>query len=147
MRLRNRYLVAQLLGPEADALDVSSLTPQDLLSSLRDSAQTLFGDVGTGVHCANLAVKLFDKDSRRRLLVLRVSRSSFRQIWLALSCIQSIKRLPCTIRVLQVAGCHRTCKEKTLRISRRSFGGEESAVLGKEWESCSRRIEDALKDS
>lgn len=145
MRLRQRYLIAQLLGQDADPGDVSALTPQDLLIAVRESAQTLFGDVGTGVHCANLSIKLFDKDSRRKLFVLRVNRGSFRQIWLALSCIQAIKRFSCSIRVLQVAGCHRTCKEKTLRVTRKCFIGEEE-VSGKELESCSRRIEEAFKD-
>ena len=143
MRVRQRYLIAQLMSSDEEPADISILTPQDILIALRECLQTLYGDVGTGVFSSSMVVKYLDKDARRRLLVLRVGRSSLHPVWLALSCIQSIRRFTCTIRVLNVAGSHRTCKEKLLLLTRGCFDNEDKES---DFDNCSRRIQEVFKD-
>lgn len=125
MRLKNRYLIAQLIE-ENDSKGESavSLSSNDIIGAIRDSIQNIYGDIGAGLYGMSATIRYFDSESSRKIFVLRVQREFYRQVWFAMSCISSIKRVFLSIRMLTVAGCGRTCTAKIIGIMDRLFKGD-----------------------
>ncbi|KAI1807220.1 Rpp14/Pop5 family-domain-containing protein [Daldinia bambusicola] len=126
VRIKERYLLVKILyptelGSRSDLPDVvvinqpttDQLNPAGLLRAIRAEVASLFGDYGSGlIEGGNLGVKYFSPATST--FILRISRSSYRLIWAALTFMNTVpvkNGKPCVFRVV-----HRTTKKKRLKI-------------------------------
>lgn len=111
MRLKRRYVICQALTvDDYDANGNNDLNPRDLLVSVKEKVEALFGDIGMGSFGTLSMIPFFD--SKSRIFVLRTSREGEINVRLALSCITAVKGRNMIVRTLAVSGSNRTCTEK-----------------------------------
>ncbi len=115
VRVKNRYIIAQLMWNSGSKEKFDELLSRDIQSVLRDKIVELFGDVGVGEFGNSTLVKYFESQYSK-ILVIRTTRESQQNAHLALSCITKIKEIDVTLRSISVHSCPRTCAEslKTL---------------------------------
>jgi len=119
VRFKSRYLLFNILYPNAPCsspagnasvlpthLDFNSptdasVTPQHLLSIIRDAITMQFGDWGSGM-TPSLTVKYFSPTTSTG--IIRCGRDAYRIVWCALTFIQEILGKPVVIRVIRVSG-------------------------------------------
>ena len=106
VRLKYRYVIGQILT-ENSYEDSIIISPNELISAMREKIQLLFGDVGYGRFGNFTSIKFFDKYSL--LFVIRAGREFLCDLWLSLSCITVIQKISICIRALKIASCARTC--------------------------------------
>jgi ribonuclease P/MRP protein subunit POP5 len=151
VRVKNRYLVANILFPSSSPSTTTKLatlqfhgpTPSHitiphLLSQIRANISALFGDYGLGVTSSSLKMIYFSPATST--FIIRCPRAHFRLIWAALTCVE---RLPgvrrgedgvgCVIRVVRVSGTIKKAEEDVVRRARREIvrakmGVEEKGV-------------------
>ncbi|KAI1208382.1 Rpp14 family protein [Annulohypoxylon truncatum] len=101
--------------PTTDQLNQASL-----LRGIRAEVANLFGDYGSGaIEGGNLGVKYFSHATST--FILRISRSSYRLVWTALTFMNSIpikNGKPCVFRVVHVSGTMRKVEEEAIRRAR-----------------------------
>jgi ribonuclease P/MRP protein subunit POP5 len=148
MRLKHRYLIAQILSNEAkDFDDSSSITSKEIISAIRDSIQELYGDVGMGTFGVSAIIKYFDPNATRRVFIVRVNREFITQVWYAISITSAIKKYACTLRCLCVAGSLRTCSKKALSLMSEHFGADLNDNSNEEYSRIRTRILESLQSS
>lgn len=134
VRQKNRYLLINILYPTPrNASGVSKqpdvvqfhqpssakLEPHVLVRAIRDQVTMHFGDYGTGMTSASLAVKYLSPATSTA--IIRVTRSHWRLVWAALT---FMKKLPkpvdeaCVIQVVRVSGTIRKAEEEAIRRAR-----------------------------
>ncbi|KAI2466242.1 Rpp14 family protein [Annulohypoxylon bovei var. microspora] len=133
VRIKERYLLVKIiypneLGNRPDLPDVvvinqpttDQLNQAALLRGIRAEIANLFGDYGSGsVEGGNLGVKYFSPATST--FILRISRSSYRLVWTALTFMNSIpikNGKPCIFRVVHVSGTMRKVEEEAIRRAR-----------------------------
>ncbi|OTA94296.1 hypothetical protein M434DRAFT_71619 [Hypoxylon sp. CO27-5] len=133
VRIKERYLLVKILypnelGSRPDLPDVvvinqpttDQLNTAALLRGIRAEAASLFGDYGSGaLEGGNLSVKYLSHATST--FILRVSRSSYRLLWAALTFMTSIpvkNGKPCIFRVVHVSGTMRKAEEEAIRRAR-----------------------------
>lgn len=104
VRLKHRWIVAQILNEQLGASELSS---QEIQVVLREKIQTLYGDVGAGSFGNMTIVRFFNKETN--IFVVRSTRDAYKDVWFAMSCISAIQRMNVVIRVIRVSGSVRTC--------------------------------------
>ena len=107
VRIKHRYIIAQVL---VEARYPSEFSNKDIIVSIREKIQMLSGDLGSGSFGNNSTIRLYDDTSK--IFVLRVPREAELEVRLATCSVTSVKKSNAIIRVLAVAGCIRTCREK-----------------------------------
>ncbi|KAF8858286.1 hypothetical protein BDZ45DRAFT_743532 [Acephala macrosclerotiorum] len=105
VRLKNRYLLVNILYPEleknqlkSDIPDVvvfhqpttNELNSHALLRGIRAEVSSLFGDYGTGALSESLNVKYLSPATST--FILRVSRAHYKVAWAALSMMNSVPK-------------------------------------------------------
>ncbi|KAI1470357.1 Rpp14/Pop5 family-domain-containing protein [Daldinia caldariorum] len=126
VRIKERYLLVKILYPTelggslSDLPDVvvinqpttDQLNPASLLRAIRAEVANFFGDYGSGlIEGGNLGVKYFSPATST--FILRISRSSYRLVWAALTFMNSVpvkNGKPCVFRVVH----RKTIKKKRL---------------------------------
>ncbi|KAI1481882.1 hypothetical protein K445DRAFT_25434 [Daldinia sp. EC12] len=115
VRIKERYLLVKILYPNelgnrSDLPDVvvinqpttDQLNPAGILRAIRAEVANLFGDYGSGlIEGGNLGVKYFSQATST--FILRISRSSYRLVWAALTFMNSVpvkNGKPCVFRVV-----------------------------------------------
>ncbi|KAI0889233.1 Rpp14 family protein [Annulohypoxylon maeteangense] len=133
VRIKERYLLVKILypnelGSRPDLPDVvvinqpttDQLNSAALLRGIRAEVTNLFGDYGSGaIEGGNLGVKYFSHATST--FILRISRSSYRLVWTALTFMNSIpikNGKPCVFRVVHVSGTMRKVEEEAIRRAR-----------------------------
>ncbi|KIW60256.1 hypothetical protein PV05_00488 [Exophiala xenobiotica] len=142
VRIKHRYLLFNVLYPATTPTPPSSQTTPSyvlfsrpspphlnarlLLSTLRSTIQSLFGDHGLSVVQSSLRVIYFSPSTST--VILRVPRAHFRLVWASLTFMDTIpgpdrKSAPvqCVIRVTRVSGTIRKSEEELLRQARRDI--------------------------
>ncbi|KFZ14352.1 hypothetical protein V502_06136 [Pseudogymnoascus sp. VKM F-4520 (FW-2644)] len=151
VRLKNRYLLVNILYPEATALpsakvpDVvafnqpttDELTPQLLIKAIREAVLELFGDYGSGAIAGSLMVKYLSPATST--FIIRVTRAHYRIAWAALSMMNMVpvkEGKKCVYRVVRVSGTIRKAEEEAIRRAReimlrakRELGDQSAAAL------------------
>ncbi len=127
VRIKHRFIIAQLLFDPTTASTAEELTGRDILSTVKEKISQLFGDVGAGEFGAALALKFYDgwlapapasKSARSapahetHILVLRCPREAEHSVRQALSSVSQIKRATLIIRSLGISSSGRTCTDK-----------------------------------
>ena len=178
VRIKQRYLLFNILypypptsGPPSKATDTphppaqilfsrpspAHLTPGVLLTAIRASIHTLFGDHGLSVTQSSLRMIYFSPTTSTG--ILRVPRAHFRIVWAGLSFLTEIPKergggrmgrgggggsgggaeeVPCVISVVRVSGTIKKSEEELLKRARREVvrakmegrDGEREEVLG-----------------
>lgn len=115
VRFKNRYLLVDISQSGKKGAE-RSLNHKDILSALKDSLLTNFGDYGLAVALPRLHVRL--SDAATGLCMIRCSRDSHQMVRAALtllgvcrnvSCSQmNTYRAPVTFTVVRVAACQRS---------------------------------------
>ncbi|KAI0017502.1 Rpp14/Pop5 family-domain-containing protein [Xylariomycetidae sp. FL0641] len=117
VRIKERYLLVNILypsdlGTRPNLPDVvvlnqptdDQLTPVLLLRGIRAEVAALFGDYGSGaIEGGSLSVKYLSQATST--FILRTSRSSYRYVWSALTCMNCVPTRngkPCAFRVVHV---------------------------------------------
>jgi len=114
VRIKNRYLLIQILSPSASTITAPNASPGEqtslllglpsavqyhhptpdnvdhstLLRTFRAQLLLLFGDHGAGVAAAGLAIKYWSNATST--LILRCSRASVRMVWAAVTFVRSL---------------------------------------------------------
>ncbi|KFY75035.1 hypothetical protein V499_04957 [Pseudogymnoascus sp. VKM F-103] len=151
VRLKNRYLLVNILYPEATALPSSKvpdvvafnqpttddLTPQLLIKAIREAVLELFGDYGSGAIAGSLMVKYLSPATST--FIIRVTRAHYRIAWAALSMMNTVPvkdGKKCVYRVIRVSGTIRKAEEEAIRRARemilrakRALGDQSAATL------------------
>ncbi|KFY06917.1 hypothetical protein V492_07629 [Pseudogymnoascus sp. VKM F-4246] len=151
VRLKNRYLLVNILYPEATALPSSKvpdvvafnqpttddLTPQLLIKAIREAVLELFGDYGSGAIAGSLMVKYLSPATST--FIIRVTRAHYRIAWAALSMMNTVpvkEGKKCVYRVVRVSGTIRKAEEEAIRRARemmlrakRELGDQSAATL------------------
>ncbi|XP_065830911.1 ribonuclease P/MRP protein subunit POP5-like [Oscarella lobularis] len=139
VRFKCRYVVLELVY-EDDKTDLS-LTTRDLLNALRDIIQTIHGEFGAA-QVRHLSAKYLNVHSRTA--VVKCGIKSYRTLLSAMPFVRHLRRLPCTVRSLRLAGTLRSCQK---------FIAKRNVIKLKEClEKCitpveRRRVEEILNDS
>lgn len=122
VRLKHRYITAQILPNEQNAFSKSVSVNQNMFqTNLRDKIKELFGDVGSGDFGGSTFVRFFDTQYSQ-IMVIRTTRDGEIKVHFALSCITKIESTISSkvassinnnsefiIRTLAVNSCVRTC--------------------------------------
>ncbi|XDG09274.1 hypothetical protein ABKA04_008889 [Annulohypoxylon sp. FPYF3050] len=133
VRIKERYLLVKILypnelGSRPDLPDVvvinqpttDQLNQAALLRGIRAEVANLFGDYGSGaMEGGSLGLKYFSHATST--FILRISRSSYRLVWAALTFMTSIpikNGKPCVFRVIHVSGTMRKVEEEAVRRAR-----------------------------
>ncbi|KFX90642.1 hypothetical protein V490_06350 [Pseudogymnoascus sp. VKM F-3557] len=151
VRLKNRYLLVNILYPESAALPSSKvpdvvafnqpttddLTPQLLIKAIREAVLELFGDYGSGAIAGSLMVKYLSPATST--FIIRVTRAHYRIAWAALSMMNTVPvkdGKKCVYRVVRVSGTIRKAEEEAIRRAReimlrakRELGEQSAATL------------------
>jgi len=151
VRIKNRYLLLNILYPEANTTPKTSAsatlsfqkpTPAYIdagrfIGSIRYHIALLFGDFGVGASLSSLKVVYFS--AATSTAIIRVPRDHHRLVWAALSHITELPRTrggeagpSCVIRVVRVSGTIRKAEEELLRRAKRDVVRAKLAVDGKE---------------
>ncbi|KUJ16354.1 uncharacterized protein LY89DRAFT_545147, partial [Mollisia scopiformis] len=103
VRLKNRYLLVNILYPELEKSQLNSNIPDvvifnqpttndlnasALMRGIRAEVSSLFGDYGMGTVSESLAVKYLSPATST--FILRVSRAHYQVAWAALSMMTSV---------------------------------------------------------
>ncbi|KAI1093050.1 Rpp14 family protein [Rostrohypoxylon terebratum] len=133
VRIKERYLLVKILYPDElgsrpDLPDVvvinqpttDKLNQAALLRGIREEVANLFGDYGSGaMEGGSLGLKYLSHATST--FILRISRSSYRLVWTALTFMNSIpikNGKPCVFRVVHVSGTMRKVEEEAIRRAR-----------------------------
>ncbi|KAH8678880.1 Rpp14/Pop5 family-domain-containing protein [Tricladium varicosporioides] len=152
VRLKNRYLLVNILYPEIDDAQSKSIVPDliainqpttnaltqhTLLKHLRLQISELFGDYGSGAVSDNLQVKYLSNATST--FILRVSRAQYQLVWAALSMMNNVPTKDgkkCVYRVVKVSGTVRKVEEEAIRRAkemivkaRRELGEQSESTL------------------
>lgn len=139
VRVKNRYLVAQILFPSMAVpstaipatLQFHSPTPSYvnipiLLAQIRLNISTLFGDYGLGVTSSSLKMIYFSQATST--FIIRCPRAHFRLVWAALTFMERLPGArrgddgwPCVVRVVRVSGTVKKAEEDVVRRARREI--------------------------
>ncbi|KAI1611026.1 Rpp14 family [Exophiala viscosa] len=143
VRIKHRYLLFNILypnPPQATALPSSQppsyilfsrpspnhLTSQLLISSIRSSIQSVFGDYGVSVTQSGMRIVYFSPGTST--VILRVPRAHFRLVWASLTFMDTLPGasrndapVRCVVRVVRVSGTIRKSEEEVLRRARREI--------------------------
>ena len=92
MRLKHRYVVAQLLL-DPSLGEPEELSGRDVISAVREQLQLLYGDMGAGEFGGNTLLKFYDANTQMFV-------------------VTQIKQNSLVVRSLSVAGSSRTCLDK-----------------------------------
>jgi len=151
VRIKNRYLLLNILYPESDttsktsksaALSFQKPTPDYIdagrfIGSVRYHISLLFGDFGVGASLSSLKVVYFS--AATSTAIIRVPRNHHRLVWAALSHITELPRTrggeagpKCVVRVVRVSGTIRKAEEELLRRAKRDVVRAKMAMDGKE---------------
>ncbi|KAH6676585.1 Rpp14/Pop5 family-domain-containing protein [Halenospora varia] len=164
VRLKNRYLLVNILYPEIDDAQSKSkapdliainqpttnaLTQHILLKHLRSQISELFGDYGSGAVSDSLQVKYLSNATST--FILRVSRAQYQLVWAALSMMNNIpikNGKKCVYRVVKVSGTIRKVEEETIRKAkemivkaRREMGQQSESTLDNIFGTSDKRSE------
>lgn len=149
VRIKQRYLLVQILYPSSAIKTPKSEVPQSILSYaptpthitssallnlLRSQVSLLFGDYGSGVLASSLSIKYFSNATSTA--IVRCPRAHYRLAWAALTFVTELppqnKRGPsgenCVFRVVRVSGTIKKVEEEAVRRARRMI----AAVQGKD---------------
>ena len=153
VRLKHRYLLVQILYPSpspdiaksttaADPVALYAPTPQRITPSslvylIRNQVALLFGDYGSGVLAAGLAVKYFSNATST--VIVRCPRAHYRLAWAALTFTTELPAdrkgtagQPCIFRVVRVSGTIKKVEEEAIRRAQRLISaardGEDDSV-------------------
>eukprot|EP01039_Chlorochromonas_danica_P002079 gene2078-2269_t len=113
MRLKNRYILAQIIPGQPDrSLPSSSswLNPRDFLSALRAKIEELYGSMGLG-DFGNFLNLRFVESGHSLIFILRTNKESYRKVRFALSSLSKMKEQDVVIRCLRTRSCGRTAKQ------------------------------------
>lgn len=139
VRIKHRYLLVEILYPTPStttygteipntvlfhAPTSSHITSSTLLHLLRLQISLLFGDYGSGVLAAGLAVKYFS--SATSTAIIRCPRAHYRLAWAALTFVTELPGVnkgvagkECVLRVVRVSGTIKKVEEEAVRRARR----------------------------
>ncbi|CAM9622849.1 unnamed protein product [Hapterophycus canaliculatus] len=116
VRFKHRYLVATIVaGPEKTV----ELGAKDILTMLKESIATNFGDFGAGSTTPSLQVRSFDRISG--VCLVRAGRESHRMVRASLSLLSGDKHARLSVNVEGVAGCDRTLKAAAMDAYARGY--------------------------
>jgi ribonuclease P/MRP protein subunit POP5 len=119
VRFKNRYLLCEI-GWEDKKFD-PNLKNKDIYDAIRDSIAVNFGDFGLGQVLGSLSGKLYVVkyfNPATNLLIVRVQREEFRNLWCAITFITHIKGRRVRIKVTYTAGTIRTCQREIVKCIR-----------------------------
>lgn len=120
VRFKNRYLLCVIEHDSCNDGVVESVNSRSILSAVRTSVQTNFGDISAGKLSSALTVKFWSP--ALRLALIRSSRDHFRTVWAAISMVTFLDCLPETVRirlrVVHVGGTIRSCQKSGAKISK-----------------------------
>ncbi|EOA86891.1 RNA-binding protein pop5 [Exserohilum turcicum] len=164
VRVKNRYLVVNLLYPEPsaksktplpDLVQMHSPTPDALkpgfiVRMIRDGVEELFGDYGSGMVSSGLKVNYYSPSTSTA--IIRCPRDHYEMVWAALTYTTRLPRpldnIPVVIRVVRVSGTIKKAEEEVIRQSQdivrraRAWDGEgETPML----QSVERAVEKERK--
>jgi RNase P/RNase MRP subunit POP5 len=108
MRIKNRYIIAQIIFPNSTSFD-ARLTFREIQSNLREKIEEFYGQIGFGTIANSTMVKFFEGNICN-FLIIRCLRENETSVRLCLSSITSLKVVDnVCIRTLRVHGSSRTC--------------------------------------
>ncbi|PMD62836.1 uncharacterized protein K444DRAFT_511400, partial [Hyaloscypha bicolor E] len=134
VRLKNRYLLVNILYPELEDRKGKTKVPDivefnqpttdaftagALLKGLKAEIADVFGDYGSGAISESLNVKYLSPATST--FILRVSRAYYKLAWAALSLMTSVPVKDgknCVFRVVRVSGTIRKAEEEAIRRAR-----------------------------
>jgi RNase P/RNase MRP subunit POP5 len=136
VRLKHRYVVCQLLPAsysETALTALRSVSSRDVVQTLRDTLQGLYGDMGAGEIGHSISMRYWDATRGTRIFVIRVPRGGETQTRFALSCMSSCTKgskgggdnIPLVIRTLALAGSSRTCVDKLRDLLRIAVSADQ----------------------
>lgn len=120
VRFKNRYLLCAIDTEYGGDREMLTIQSRELLSAVRASLATNFGDLAVGQSMASLAVKLWSP--ALNLCILRCSRDYFRTAWAATCLITELISSPQLGRVrfsvIHVGGTIRSCQKSAAQHAR-----------------------------
>eukprot|EP00884_Botryococcus_braunii_P009564 jgi/Botrbrau1/18609/Bobra.0367s0049.1 len=119
VRFKNRHLIVQLIWKDGK-ID-TSIDEKIILTALRKSIVTNFGDVGGGLTNASLRVGFYSPLSN--VCLIRCGRDHKRQVIAALAFITAIAYRAVLVRLLRVCGTLTNCKRMALDFNTQLMEG------------------------
>lgn len=108
VRFKQRYLLVQVHS------EVRGVTQKDVYSAISGRVMQVLGVWGYGVAKASLTIKYWNDDTGT--LILRVTRSFVRPVWLAVSRVTDINGRRGVLEVLHCGATIRAVKKVLLRM-------------------------------
>lgn len=121
VRFKNRYLLCVIDTEYGKDADIFNMQSREILSAVRSSLSTNFGDLAVGQSMASLAVKLWSP--ALGMCILRCSRDHFRTVWAATCLVTSLSGCAhlgqVRLSVIHVGGTIRACQQSATEHARR----------------------------
>lgn len=117
VRLRNKFVVGQLLPPPGLPSDLTVITARDIQTSLKAIVEEIFGDEGLGVFSSSSSVRFLEVE-HTSLFIIKTPASFFRKLLISLSSISKVKNCSCSMRTLRVQCTARGAKVALERLMR-----------------------------
>lgn len=120
VRFKNRYLLCFIDTEYGTDADTANVQGRDIISAVRSSLSTNFGDHAVGQSMASLALKLWSP--ALGLCIIRCSRDYFRTIWAATSLVTGLPGSNhlgrVRLSVVHVGGTIRSCQKSAAQYAR-----------------------------
>ena len=125
VRVKHRYLISQVMLDNS-SVQVESFQGRDVLGSIREKVQALYGDVGAGEFGTNMTLRYFDGnlETGSLILVIRTPRDGEMQTRFAMTAVNTIKQNNVCIRSLATCGSARTAMAKLTELLSKAKGRE-----------------------
>ncbi|KAK3202780.1 hypothetical protein GRF29_154g717099 [Pseudopithomyces chartarum] len=148
VRVKNRYLVANILYPAATSVvkdgksapsimqfhapTPDSLHTGQLIRLIRDGIENLFGDYGMGM--VNRTLKVIYWSPPTSTAIIRCPREHYQMVWAALTFVTKLphpNHTPVVIKVVRVSGTIRKAEEEVIRRAKGIIRRAKEAEAGK----------------
>ncbi|ORY79563.1 hypothetical protein BCR37DRAFT_349740 [Protomyces lactucae-debilis] len=118
VRLKNRYILFEVLHPSTEVLSISQ---RQLVDMLRDEVALNFGKHGSGLLASSLHLKYYSSMTGRG--ILQADRAHYRLAWAALTYLKlpgqhrvSNEAIGPVIKVLGISGTIRKAEERLISV-------------------------------
>ena len=119
VRIKHRYLTAQILSSDILPTRISS---HDILAMLREKIQELYGDVGSGNFGRNINLRYYGMEYNMHVFVIRCPRDFEQDLRFTMACCNTLSckteksKLNCLLRLIEISGSSRSCKDKLTKL-------------------------------
>ncbi|CAH1801199.1 unnamed protein product [Owenia fusiformis] len=117
VRLKNRYLLCEIMFPLEDKRLVHDINVKTLRYQIGQAIQTLHGTYGRGLLQQSLKVNYIN--TYTNTVLIRGKRGAHKLLWSAITTIKKIGNFDCFFRLIHLGGTIRSCQKSLIQHNKK----------------------------